>query len=52
MASASSSKGGKSSGFKAVKKWEKELDCKLEYDVINGKVHQLICKDCKRWAYK
>lgn len=44
--------GGKSSGYKTVKKWEKELNCQLEYDVINGKVHQMICKDCKRWELR
>ena len=29
---------GKSAKFITVEKWETELNCKLEYDIINGKV--------------
>ena len=33
-----------------MKKWEKEFDIRLEYDVgANNKVNRLHCTDCKRW---
>ena len=37
----------KSAKFIAVQKWELELNCKLEYDIINGKVEKLVCSTCK-----
>ena len=40
---------GKSAKFNAVQKWETELNCELEYDIINGKVEKLVCNTCKRW---
>ena len=30
-------KDGKSSKFITVQKWETELNCKLKYDITNGK---------------
>ena len=40
---------GKSAKFIAVQKWETELNCELEYDIIHGKVEKLVCNTCKRW---
>ena len=40
---------GKSAKFISVQKWEAELNCKLEYDIINGKVEKLVRSTCKRW---
>ena len=42
---------GKSAKLITVQKWETELNCKLKYDIINGKVEKLVCstvKDGKR----
>ena len=39
----------KEARVKAVKKWEKELGCNLEYDAKTGKAIKLRCKDWKRW---
>ena len=30
--------------------WEMELNCKLEYDIINEKLEKLVCSTCKRWG--
>ena len=32
-----------------VKKWEKELSCKLEYDTDGSEVVSLRCRVCKKW---
>ena len=32
-----------------VKKWEKELSCKLEYDIGGSEVVSLRCRVCKKW---
>ena len=40
---------GKSAKFITVQKWETELNCKLEYDIINVKVEKLVCSTCKKW---
>ena len=40
---------GKSAKFITVQKWETELNCKLEYDIINVKVEKLVCTTCKKW---
>ena len=40
---------GKCSNYKTVRKWENEFSCEFDYDIINGKVFKLICKDCSRW---
>ena len=39
----------KSAKLITVQKWETELNCKLEYGIINGKVEKLVCSTCKRW---
>ena len=49
---ASNSKAAKVGNFAKfiiVQKWEMELNFKLEYDIINGKVEKLVCSTCKRW---
>ena len=40
---------GKSAKFITVQKWEMELNCKLDDDIINEKVEKLVCSTCKRW---
>ena len=32
-----------------MQKWERELNCKLECDIINDKVEKLVCSTCIRW---
>ena len=46
---ASNSKVAKSAKLITVQKWETELNCKLEYCIINGKVEKQVCSTCKRW---
>ena len=40
----------KSAKFLTVQKWETELNCKLEYDIIYGMVKKLVCSTCKKWG--
>ena len=32
-----------------MQKWETELSCKLEYDIINDRVEKLVCSTCIKW---